>query len=345
MRFKMKKKWLQLTFLILITVVFVYFLSRIVDWKEVVSHLIDVNVPFLVLFVLLIPSSFVTRAFRWHYLLRHEKTDTRLFNRFAAYAVSFTVTFTFPGRIWELVKPLYLSQKEDMKKGFVLGTHVLERIFDIFVMCFLLGLFLVTEPLYASLLSIEDEAFRRLKFWGIFGLIFAAVLLLLALALYFFKQRTLKIISACLKPFPKKMSGFILNLFEEFIHGLRFFHSARDFWMYALWSFIVWLGLVFQFYVLFLAYNFQVAYFFVIPYMFLIGVGASIPTPGMVVGYDAFSIFGLTTLYGMDTNLATGITLVSHGMQVLVTCLIGYVILSKDGISLLQAKKLGEESR
>jgi len=35
-------------------------------------------------------------------------------------------------------------------------------------------------------------------------------------------------------------------------------------------------------------------------------------------------------------------TIVVHAIQVVVTCLIGYTILWKEGISLFQLKKLGE---
>jgi hypothetical protein len=52
----------------------------------------------------------------------------------------------------------------------------------------------------------------------------------------------------------------------------------------------------------------------------------------------------LTSLFDIDTNLAVGMTIIVHAAQVIVTCLIGYVILWKEGISLLQLKKLGEDA-
>jgi len=50
----------------------------------------------------------------------------------------------------------------------------------------------------------------------------------------------------------------------------------------------------------------------------------------------------MTSLYHLDANLAVGMTLVIHAIQILVTCLIGYVILWKEGLSLFQLKKMGE---
>ncbi len=69
---------------------------------------------------------------------------------FAANTVGFTVNAIFPGRLGELVRPLYLARKENIKKGFCFGTIVVERTFDTFTMCFFLGVFLLARPLFTS---------------------------------------------------------------------------------------------------------------------------------------------------------------------------------------------------
>jgi len=47
-----------------------------------------------------------------------------------------------------------------------MGTIVVERIFDMFTMCFLLGVFLLARPLYASRFQVSAEAHASLRFWG-----------------------------------------------------------------------------------------------------------------------------------------------------------------------------------
>ncbi|MBN1272261.1 MAG: flippase-like domain-containing protein [Candidatus Aminicenantes bacterium] len=336
----MKKTWIRTGIILLLSLVFFYFFFKNVNLKEVLSHLTDVNVFFLILIIVLVPLHLVTRALRWHYLLKHEKEGISFFNRFAANAVGFTVTLIFPGRLGELAKPLYLAQKENMRKGFVLGTVVVERIFDIFTMCFLLGLFLIAKPFYSSYFNVDKEIYSRLQFWGIIGVAFASVMLLLSLSLYFFKKKTMKVIMFFLRPFPGKFSVKVRELLDEFIEGLKIFHSIGNFLMYVLLSFIVWLGVIFYYWIMFFAYNIKISYFLLFPYVFLTMVGASIPTPGMVGGYHFFSKYGLTAIYRIDDNLAAGMTVVIHAVQVIVTCIIGYAILWKEGISIFQVKKL-----
>lgn len=339
----MKKNIIRISLVFLLTIIFLFFFFRRVEWKEVFGYLTDVDLKLLILFIVLAPVHLLTRAIRWKYLLEHEKKGVGLFNRFAGNTIGFTVTFIFPGRLGELVKPLYVAQKEKMSKGFVLGTVVVERTFDMFTMCFLLGLFLVSKPLYSSYIHADADAYSNLYTWGIVGLAFAFFMLIFALSLYFFREKTLSVIAFFLKLFPKKISQKILKLFNEFIQGLKFFHSLGDFFMYVLWSFVVWLGIIFYYWIFFFAYNISVPLFFLFPYTFLVMIGASIPTPGMVGGFHYFSKLAMTSLFHIDVNQAVGMTIVIHAIQLVVTCLMGYAILWKEGISLFQLRKLGED--
>jgi len=264
---------------------------------------------------------------------------------FASVAIGFTVTLLFPGRIGELVRPLYLAQKEKMSKGFALGTVVVERIFDIFTMCFLLGIFLLARPLYSSFFEGKEEAFSNLQMWGIIGVAVATLLLVLILSLYFFREKALTVISFFLRPLPERISQRILKASKGFIQGLKFFHSVGNLLVYILLSFVVWVGIIFYYWLFFFAYKISVPFFLLCPYVFIMLVGASIPTPGMVGGFHLFSKLGLTSLFDIDTNLAVGMTIIVHAAQVVVTCLVGYVILWKEGVSLLQLKKIGEDAK
>jgi len=341
----MKKPWLRHAVILLITIAFLYLFFRRVEWKEAFQSIVDVNLVWFIIMLLLAPLHLITRALRWDYLLKHEKKGVSFYNRFAANAVGFTVSMIFPGRLGEIVRPIYLAKKENMKKGFVLGTVVVERIFDVFTMCFILGVFLISKPLYASIFIIDDEIYAKLYFWGIGGISFAALFLIITLCLYFFKEKTLSVIKFFLRPVPHKIAEKIIVLSEEFIQGLKFFHSLKDLFIYILLSFVVWLGIIFFYWIFFFAYNISIPFFFLFPFVFMLMIGASIPTPGMVGGFHYFSKLGLVSFYNIEANLAVGMTIVMHAIQVIMTCLIGYVILGKEGTSLFQVKKISKETK
>jgi uncharacterized protein (TIRG00374 family) len=339
----MRKRWIRYSVILAVTAAFLFFFFRGVNWRDVLRHVGKVNVPVFILSIALVPLHLLTRSLRWRYLMVHEKPTVRLANMFCANAVGFGVSSVFPGRIGEIVRPLYLAQKEGCRKGFAIGTIVVERMFDMFTMCFLLGVFLIAKPLYASSFRVSAEAHANLWLWGVVGLVFASALLALSLALYFFRDKKLKIIAFVLRPLPQGLSGKVLSLLNDFIEGLKFFHDVKTLVLYTLFSFVVWLGIIFYYWVFFVAFRIPFPYFKLFPYVFLTMVGASIPTPGMVGGFDYFSKLGLTQLYGIDPNVALGATLLVHAVQVIMTALIGYVIVWKDGMTVFQLKKLGED--
>jgi glycosyltransferase 2 family protein len=343
----MKNRWVRVALIVLVMAVLLYFSFKSVNWKDAWRYMTRANLGLFLLVILLSPLHLVTRGFRWRYLLIHEKKDVKFANLFAGNAVGFAVTFIFPGRVGEIVKPLWVARKEKIRAGFALGTVIVERIFDMFTMCFLLAVFLLARPLYETTFKVQADAYTKLTNWGIVGAVIATGLLTVCLLFYFFREKAIRVTMFFLKPFPSKWSEKIRTLLHEFIDGLKFFHSLGNLATYIVLSIVVWLGITFFYWVFFQAYGVQIPYFLLIPYIFLTMVGASIPTPGMVAGFEAFSIFGLSLLYpGIfpkgDTSLAAGLTIVVHAVQLIVTCLIGYAIVWKQGLSLFQLKKLEE---
>lgn len=338
----MRSNALKIVIGLALSVALLYFFGRSVDWKGVPAQITDVSIPLFVLAAALAPLHLFTRSLRWHVLVAREKIDVRFRNLVRANVVGFTVSFVFPGRIGELVKPLYLARKEGLKPGFTIGTVVVERLFDTATICLLIGLFLVSRPLFAASWPISEEAGRRLTFLGTAGVAIAAVLLLVMLGLYFCREQALKIAGFVLKPFPERARLTALKVLAEFIDGLRFFRTRGQLALYAVLSLVVWLGIVLFYWVFFAAYHVHVPYFLVIPYVFLTAVGASIPTPGMVGGFHYFSKLGMVLVLGLEAGRAAGITLVFHAVQIAVTCLLGYAILAREGLTLLQLKRIGE---
>ncbi|MDI6699536.1 MAG: lysylphosphatidylglycerol synthase transmembrane domain-containing protein [Candidatus Saccharicenans sp.] len=326
----------------LLTAVFLYFFFKSVHWDEVWRYLGEFKLPFLVLTVCLGPLHLVTRSIRWKFLLHPVKPDLRFGKAVEATTVGFTVTLLFPARVGEVVRPIYLARAENMSPGYLMGTIVVERAFDLFTNCFLLGTFLLTRPFFRHNLELQPETLGRLFFWGRLGLGLAVVLFSIIVTLYFMKDRAAGLFRFIGRPFPARVRPGIEKLGREFIEGLKFFHSFWRLLGYFGLSLVVWLGISLLYWVFYTGYGLKIPYFFIVPYIFLTMIGASIPTPGMAGGFDYFSKLALTGLYGMDPDRAVGLTIVIHSLQFVVTCLLGYVILWRNGLSLFQARKMGE---
>jgi glycosyltransferase 2 family protein len=337
-----KKTWIRFAVVFLLTIVFLFFFFRSVHWREVARYLGEIDWRWVAPAILITPIHLFTRGYRWKYLLHYEKKDIRFYNLWAGNAVGFMVTYIFPGRLGELVKPLYVARQEKIRPGFVVGTVVVERIFDIFTMCFLLGVFLLGRPLFGAKLHVQARGFSLLYLWGAIGLATATVLLVLSLMFYFYKEKSLAAAAKLLKFLPQKLYDPLLHLLREFTDGLKIFHNLGNFLIYIFLGFVVWLSIILSYWIYLFAFRFEAPFVALFPYIFVTAVGASIPTPGMVGGYDYFSKMGLVYLLGMNPDQAVGYTTVVHALQLVVNCLIGYIILWKEGLSMFQLKTLGE---
>ncbi len=326
----------------LLTALFLWFFLRSVDWTEAWKYLHQVTPIFLVFTVLLAPLHLVTRSLRWKFLLYPVKPNINLVKAIEATTVGYTVTLIFPGRIGEVVRPVYLARSEKFSAGYLIGTIVVERTFDVFTNCFLLGAFLLTKPFFYKDLEFEAEILSRLYLWGKLGAGLATLLFAIIITLYFLKDRALGLFRFISRPFSEKIRPKIEKFGMEFIDGLKFFHSWPRLLGFFGLSLVVWLGISLLYWVFYWGYGLKIPFFLIIPYIFLTNIGASIPTPGMVGGLDYFSKLALTSLYGMDPNRAVGLTIVVHAIQIVVTCLLGYAILWKNGHSLFQVRKMGE---
>ncbi len=341
----MKRNLPKIVAIIILMIAFLYFFGRSVSWKDVPAHIMNVDVPIFLLAILLAALHLVTRSVRGRVLVAPEKIDVSFRNLIAANIVGFTVSAVFPGRLGELVKPLYLARKEGLRPGFAVGTVVVERFFDLATMCLLLGLFLLARPLFDAAWPIGAEAGAKLAFWGKVGVAVAAAILAAILLLYFFKDRALRAVGFVLKPLPDKIRYAVIGLLREFIEGLKFFRTPGRLALYSALSLVVWLGIVLFYWIFFFAYRVRLPYFLVIPYVFMTAIGASIPTPGMVGGFHYFSKLAMVLVLGLDPGLAVGLTLVIHAVQIAVTCALGYAILAREGLTLFQLKRMGESER
>ena len=338
----MSKNLLKIAAGLVVSVALLYFFGRSVAWREVPAHIANVNVPLFLLAVLLSALHFVTRSVRWQVLVAREKLDVRFRNLVAANVVGFTVSAIFPGRLGELAKPLYLARREGLRRGFAIGTVVVERVFDALTNCFLLGLFLLARPLFASSWPLGQEAGESLVDWMKAGVALAAVLLTLTLLIYFFREKALRVAAFLLKPLPGKAREAAERAVRGFVEGLQFFRTPAQLGLYFALSLLVWLGITLFYWVFFLAYRVPVPFFMVWPYVFLTAVGASIPTPGMVGGFHYFSKLGMVLILGVAAGPAAGMTLVFHAVQIAVTCALGYGILAREGLTLIQLQRMGE---
>jgi glycosyltransferase 2 family protein len=241
----------------------------------------------------------------------------------AIYAGLFT-NEVLPMRPGEFVRSYIASRW--MGAGFVtiLPSIILERLFDGVWIAMGIGLAAIFAPLPEDLIEAGET----------FG---AVVALFVALFIYLVLRRPRPRHGgrAADRGLPRwKPLRAIARLFKRLSEGLREASRTKEFYLafvlslpfLALQAITLWL--------IMLGYGLRLSFWVGVAVYVIVGLGTALPnTPGNVGSYQFFAVLGLT-LFGVDKTSATGFSLVAFTLISLPLLIIGFLALSRSGMSL-----------
>lgn len=126
---------------------FLWLALRSLDLKEVGAMWSNIQTGWIAPFVLLALAGFWFRMERWKLLTEHDRIPSRRRILFAGVMNGYAVNYAVP-RLGEITRCYYVAKKEDKPVAAILGTVVLERIIDMFVVLAMMVavlLFVVTD--------------------------------------------------------------------------------------------------------------------------------------------------------------------------------------------------------
>ncbi len=299
---------------------FFYLVARGMDWDGVGATLASSEPLWLIPLVVALMVHFVFKALRWRVLLS-ESVDVSRFFAFRLIMVGFFLNNVFPARLGEVGR-LYLlcANRPDVPFSFGAATLVANKLFDLFaVMVFLL---------VASLtLPIPDVTRWALAVFSalcvaILGAVFAAAA---------WRNRELgrsRDDSALLRLLGRfgSVGQTAYDIVLEFAHGLSTLTSLRRFahasahtavasiaLVVAVWSIFRMLGVAGSL----LNAGFVVG---------MIGAGAILPSAPTNAGtHHYFASLALTLPAAADTDVAFSFSLISHGVEAILSSLVGAI--------------------
>jgi uncharacterized protein (TIRG00374 family) len=267
--------------------------------------------------------SYLVQALRWQLLLGPVGKINLLEAMQAIYAGLFT-NEVLPMRPGEFVRSYIASRW--MGAGFVtiLPSIILERLFDGVWIAMGIGLAAVFAPLPENLIEAGET----------FG---AVVALFVASFIYLVLRRPRPRRSG--RPADRGMPRWkplraIAGLFKRLSEGLREASRTKEFYLafalslpfLALQAITLWL--------IMLGYGLRLSIWVGVAVYVVVGLGTALPnTPANVGSYQFFTVLGLT-LFGVDKTSATGFSLVVFTLLSLPLLIIGFLALSRSGMSL-----------
>jgi hypothetical protein len=311
-----------------ISLVFLYFALRGLQFGDVWSTLQKANYWWLIPGVLIYLVGVIARAWRWHYLLRPVKSipTTTLF---PITAIGYMGNNIYPARAGEVLRAVVLKKFEGVAISASLATIVVERVFDGVVM---LGFVFLNLPELARL-TVSSGFIGNIQTLALWGAgVFLGVLALFILtamyperAIWFVKWLSRYVI-------PGRFRDQVIGLAESFLGGLAALRSPRDVLMIFLTSIVIWLLETGKYWFVMQAFPFAVNFFTLMLMNGIVNLATTIPSaPGYVGTFDAPGIAVLQA-YGVDKAIAAGYTLVLHLALWLPITVLGAYYMTRAGI-------------
>jgi len=274
------------------------------------------------------------RGARWRHFIASIK-QVSFMSSFSAMCIGFMANMVLPARIGEFVRAYVLAKKESIPKSSALATVVIERAFDgLSVVVMLLLIFTLVEPPDAN-----DVFWNSLKIAGVSASIFFIIFFA---GLYLFHKKVRFIewaVEALTAALPGKYQDKAREIIGSFRKGIESIADWRRIIKIVLWSAYIW-GAAAPFnYFIFQAFDLDLpisASFLVLLSQIL---GVMVPSaPGFVGVYHAATIAGLM-FYGVDSELALSVALVTHIVMFVMQTIPGLLFLWMEQYSLGEIKQ------
>lgn len=253
-------------------------------------------IPFLVL-------SFALRAARWR-LLFGDLPKPGWRNAFAAVSAGYLFNNLLPSHAGELVRTFLLARKEGIAQARVLGTVVLEKVFDLSVF---VGLALVTV------------AARPVPDWLRQGALTLLVLGVISVAFLVFAPKIIAAAAAILVSRLDWLGGSakarVRQMLESLAAGLGGLKAPRVLLRIALFTAFIWVSEIMLLSMVVAAFSLDLALVERLLVLVLIATGTLIPAaPGYVGTYEAFGVLAFDFL-GQPHEIGLACVIALHAIQ------------------------------
>ncbi|HLR24449.1 MAG TPA: lysylphosphatidylglycerol synthase transmembrane domain-containing protein [Fodinibius sp.] len=340
----MIKRLLKITLALSLGGVFLWLAFRNVRLQEVWEYAQNMQFGWILPFAIAAFCSHIFRALRWQLLIEHDKKGLDRITLIAGVLVGYLMNIVGP-RLGEVSRPMYVAKKEGLNTSKLMGTIVLERIFDVLIMVFLMGVVSVYIIADLSLLKqiFGDETINFLTNQSniltyIGALLFLGFLALLGYLLIQFVNwlgTKFELIQGWIE-----WTREALIMFKDGILSAR---KVERWWLFMFYTVMIWFCYTLMTYIPFWMFNMQEVYHLDLLDALVItvisAIGIAIPSPGGLGTYHYFVKQSLLVLFAVPAVTGIAYATITHASMVIFVGSITPVILFIDKLRSTKAGK------
>ena len=322
----MKKPFLQflkIAGFLALGILLLYFAFRGIAMDELANTLREANFWWVGLSLMFALIAFFSRARRWMLLIEPLGFKPSFRSTYHSLMVGYLFNYALP-RLGEVTRCVTLGRKEKIPVDSLIGTVIMERVFDLLMLFLILVILLIGRlEKFGAFFSQQVVLPLQQKISGAFGgalvfwmLVLASLVMILFL-LYFYRRR---------------LGNFILvrktkDIIKGVIEGLKTFYKMKHKWEFVFHSFFIWFNYIMMTWVVVFALK-DTAHLQFIDGMFLLvvgGLGMSAPVTAGFGAYHWITSRGLVYVYGLTLEQGGAYAILTHESNSLFTILLGVV--------------------
>jgi glycosyltransferase 2 family protein len=311
-----------------IALLFLFF--RGMDWKALGAALRSAHPGFLLAVAGVTVVTYVTRAWRWGYLLA-PLAKVPLKDLFSATVVGFMTGLVVP-RAGEVVRPYLVGRRHGVPISAAFASIILERLVDLITVLLLFGAYLYVLPMPEA--QTRGPLLGVLKAAGAVAGLAALAVLALLFAFRLRGDRAMVLVDRLLKPLPTRLASAASHGFRAFGDGLAVLQASGAH-LLAIFgqSLLLWLCIDLTMYLNNRAFGLDLPFHSTFLLIGFLTVGVAIPTPGMVGGFHESYLLALTQAYGVDKGVAAAAGITAHALSNLPVLVLGLIFIGREGLT------------
>lgn len=323
----MNSKALRVGLSVAISLLFLGFAVRGVDWRQAFAALRGANYYWILPTLPITVWTLYIRAQRWRLFL-HAVGVPGMRHLVAATNIGFMANMVLPLRMGEVIRPVLVSRRERLPLSGVLASVVLERIFDMFTILLLFGI-------SASIVSVSDQV----RQWG-WRLMELATTVGATIALIRWQEElALGVCRRVADLLPPKVAEGLYGFVAGFVKALEMLDSPAAFLRAFAWSLFLWMVIASVYAFAFFSFHMSVPMLDgALVLTAVVAIAVSVPSaPGYIGAFQLGCVLGLA-IFGVPQSEAIAFSIVVHLTQFVSVIAAGLYSLWKENISLREVE-------
>jgi len=315
-----KLKYWQILVGLFLSIGSIYLAFQGVNLSQVLGAIPGALPVYIVLALIVSFATLAAKAARWRLLFNQQAPTFR--RSFAIQNIGIFLNSIAPARLGDFIRAYLMGEENNQSKVFVLGTIVVEKIFDMFFIVISIVL-LLPQVVFPNWVSKPSELTA----------IFVAIILFIGSLVAWKRDVVFLQIERWSKILPDRWQGWILRQIKNLLSSLECVRNTRQLINILVWSFLIWvLGFgtnLLVFWAMGLSLSFLPAIFLLI----VLQVGVAVPsTPGRIGVFHYLTVLALS-VFSIEKGPALSYGIILHLVVFVPLTLLGAYYIWEEKIS------------